>query len=86
VVQQHRRSPCLRRALAAGNDDAARQDRSRSASPPTDPNDFKAWSITEIETIQFDSIVLSQDMELPSNRAYHAAAILFFLLPSSGAT
>jgi hypothetical protein len=38
-------------APAPGNDDAARQDRSRSASLAADPNDFKTWSITEIETI-----------------------------------
>jgi hypothetical protein len=71
----------LQSAPAPVNDDAARQDRSRSASPPTDPNDFKTWSITEIETIPLDSIVLSPDIQLPSNRAYHAAAILFFLHP-----
>ena len=56
-------------------------DRSRSPTPPVDPLNFSAWDICDIANIPFDSIVFSPDITLTSNRAYHAAAILFFLDP-----
>jgi hypothetical protein len=56
-------------------------DRSRSPSPAPDPLKFSAWNVIDLDQIPFDKIVFSPDIALTSNRAYHPAAILFFLAP-----
>ena len=65
-------------AQEAPPDDA---DRSRSHSLAPDPLKFSAWNVINLDQIPFDKILFSPDISLTSNRAYHAAAILFFLAP-----
>ncbi len=65
-------------APEAPSDDA---DRSRSPSPAPDPLKFSAWNVFDMDQIPFDKIVFSPNISLTSNRAYHAAVMLFFLAP-----
>ena len=64
---------------AEGADDRA--DRSRSASPAYDPLRFTAWDVLDALNIPFEAMEFEATLEFTSNRAYHAAAILFFLHP-----
>jgi hypothetical protein len=59
-------------------------DKSRSPSPALDPNDFVKWDLLAPESIPFDKIALHGDINLTTNRAYHAAAIVFFMDPARG--
>jgi hypothetical protein len=78
AVQQHHHSPCLRRATMTP---PARTDldlHHSSCRPILMTSRHGASQILK----QFHSIQLfCRRIELPSNRAYHAAAILFFLHP-----
>ena len=56
-------------------------DKSRTPTPVPDPNDFLKWDITSLESIPFDSMLFSKDLDFTNNRAYHAAGICFFLSP-----
>jgi hypothetical protein len=60
---------------------AGRADRSRSASPPYDPLRFTDWDVLSPLNIPFEEMVFEPTIDFTSNRAYHAAAILFFLHP-----
>ena len=59
-------------------------DKSRSPSPALDPNDFVKWDLLAPESIPFDKIALHGDINLTTNRSYHAAAIVFFMDPARG--
>jgi len=59
-------------------------DKSRSPSPALDPNDFVKWDLLAPESIPFDKIALHGDINLTTNRSYHAAAIVFFVDPVRG--
>ncbi len=52
---------------------------SRGPSPALESNDFVKWDVLAVESIPFDKIDLTADMNMTSNSAYHAAAILFFM-------
>ena len=68
-------------ATAAVTANTANTDKSRTPTPVPDPNDFLKWDITSLESIPFDLMLFSKDLGFTDNRAYHAAAICFFLCP-----
>jgi hypothetical protein len=57
-------------------------DKSRSPSPSLDPNDFVKRNMLASDSIPFDMIELHGDINLTTNRSYHAAAIVFFMDPA----
>ena len=72
------RAPASNAPPAEGAD---RADRSRSPSPPYDPLRFTDWDVLTPLNIPFEEMQFEPTLEFTSNRAYHAAAILFFLHP-----
>jgi len=64
--------------------DPKETDKSRSPSPALDPNDFVKWDLLAPASIPFDKIALHGDINLTTNRSYHAAAIVFFMDPARG--
>ncbi len=56
-------------------------DRSASPIPPVDPYNFTKWAMVNIEIIPFGSMKFAEDITFTSNRAYHAASLVFYLSP-----